>query len=423
MTAVTTPAEAPERAAPPTLSQYTKTYIARVRGGDIGSLPAIAGLVVLSVYFAILRPSFLHVNNIAALFTQGAAVTVIAMGLIFVLLIGEIDLSAGYTAGISAAVMTLMLTQQSGYPLPHGLPWYVAVLGAVVTGAVIGLLVGIFVTKLAIPSFVVTLAAYLGFQGIALLLLKEGNSVAVSDPTVLKLENSNLSTAAGWALAVVSILIYGFLQVRKVRQRTARGLATEPLSVTAIRITALAVLLGGTVYLLNLNRANANAFAVIKGVPMVVPLIGGLLVLWTFVLNRTAYGRHLYAVGGNREAARRAGIDVNKVRISAFVICSTMAAIGGIILASRLNSTTAATGGSDVLLKSVGAAVIGGASLFGGRGRAMNAVLGGAVIAVIDNGMGLMHLSSGAKFVSTGSVLLLAATVDALSRRRTAATS
>jgi D-xylose transport system permease protein len=182
----------------------------------------------------------------------------------------------------------------------------------------------------------------------------------------------------------------------------------------------VAVLLGVLVFMLNMERS-LNPARSLKGVPVIVPVIGALLVVWTFVLNRTAYGRHLYAVGGNREAARRAGIDVNKVRISAFVICSLMAAVGGIILASRANSVDSNTGGSDILLKSVGAAVIGGASLFGGRGRAMDAVLGGAVIAIIDNGMGLLGLSAGTKSVFTGVVLLAAAGVDALSRRRSAA--
>ena len=421
MTAVTTPTETTEQPVPSTLSQYTKNYFARVRGGEIGSLPAIAGLVVLSIVFEVLRPKFFHVNNLAALFTQGAAVTVIAMGLIFVLLIGEIDLSAGYTAGICSAVMVLMLTRQPGYALPHGLPWYVAVPAAIVTGMLIGTAIGWLVSKLAIPSFVVTLAAYLAFQGVALLLLHEGNSVSLPDPTVLKLENANLAPAAGWVLALVTVLIYAAIQAKQASVRKRRNLSSVPVSIMVVRVAGLAVLLGGIVYLLNQNRANANAFRTIEGVPYVVPLIGLLLVGWTFVLNHTAYGRHLYAVGGNREAARRAGINVDRVRISAFVICSAMAAVGGIILASRANSVDPTSGGSDVLLKSVGAAVIGGASLFGGRGRAINAVLGGAVIAVIDNGMGLMQVSAGAKFVFTGSVLLLAATVDALSRRRTAA--
>ncbi|OLE23235.1 MAG: ABC transporter permease [Catenulispora sp. 13_1_20CM_3_70_7] len=381
------------------LSEYLRDYWSRIRSGDIGSLPAVAGLLALATIFEILRPKlFLTKANVANLFTQGAGVTIIAMGLVFVLIIGEIDLSAGFTAGLCATVMTLLMTEQPGFPLPHGNSWYVGVPLALVTGMAVGALIGWVVSKVAVPSFVVTLAAYLAFQGVMLMLLGEGNIVRVSDPTILRLENTSLDPTVGWILYAVVVLAYAAVRVLRMRRRSRSGL----------------------VFALNLERS-LNPARSLKGVPVIVAVIGALLVLWTFVLNRTAYGRHLYAVGGNREAARRAGIDVTKVRISAFVICSTMAAIGGIILASRANSVDPNTGGSDILLKSVGAAVIGGASLFGGRGRALDAVLGGAVIAVIDNGMGLLGLSSGTKYVFTGIVLLLAAVVDALSRRRGAA--
>jgi D-xylose transport system permease protein len=403
------------------LSEYLRDYWSRIRSGDIGSLPAVAGLLALATIFEILRPKlFLTKANVANLFTQGAGVTIIAMGLVFVLIIGEIDLSAGFTAGLCATVMTLLMTEQPGFPLPHGNSWYVGVPLALVTGMAVGALIGWVVSKVAVPSFVVTLAAYLAFQGVMLMLLGEGNIVRVSDPTILRLENTSLDPTVGWILYAVVVLAYAAVRVLRMRRRSRSGLATEPAVMTVVRIGFVAVLLGILVFALNLERS-LNPARSLKGVPVIVAVIGALLVLWTFVLNRTAYGRHLYAVGGNREAARRAGIDVTKVRISAFVICSTMAAIGGIILASRANSVDPNTGGSDILLKSVGAAVIGGASLFGGRGRALDAVLGGAVIAVIDNGMGLLGLSSGTKYVFTGIVLLLAAVVDALSRRRGAA--
>ncbi|NUR62371.1 MAG: ABC transporter permease [Catenulispora sp.] len=410
-------------AGPPTsaLAAYLRDYWARVRSGDIGSLPAVAGLVALSTIFEILRPKlFLTKANIANLFTQGAGVTLIAMGLVFVLIIGEIDLSAGFTAGLCASVMTLLMTNQPGFMLPHGNSWLIAVPAALVTGMLVGTLIGWIVSKIAIPSFVVTLAAYLAFQGVILMLLGEGNIVRVSDPNILRLENTSIDPTIGWILYVVVIAAYAAVRILKVRRRTRSGLSSEPPVMTGVRIVSVAVLLGVLVFMLNLERS-LNPARSLKGVPVIVPVIGVLLVVWTFVLNRTAYGRHLYAVGGNREAARRAGIDVNKVRISAFVICSLMAAVGGIILASRANSVDSNTGGSDILLKSVGAAVIGGASLFGGRGRAMDAVLGGAVIAIIDNGMGLLGLSAGTKSVFTGVVLLAAAGVDALSRRRSAA--
>jgi D-xylose transport system permease protein len=417
------PSTSSNDAGPPAspLSGYLRDYWARIRGGEIGSLPAIAGLLVLSAVFEILRPAlFLTKANIANLFTQGAGVTIIAMGLVFVLILGEIDLSAGYTAGLCASVMTLLMTKEPGFPLPHNLSWAIAVPAALLTGAVVGALIGWIVSKVAIPSFVVTLATYLAFQGVILMLLGEGNIVRIEDPTILRLENTSLTPAVGWVLYALVVAGYAVFRIMRVRRRNRQGLSTEPMTLSVIRIGALAVLMGILVFVLNQDRS-LNPTRSLQGVPVIVPVIGILLLLWTFVLNRTAYGRHLYAVGGNREAARRAGIDVNRVRISAFVICSMMAAIGGIILASRANSVDAETGGSDILLKSVGAAVIGGASLFGGRGRALNAVLGGAVIAIIDNGMGLLGLASGTKLVFTGSVLLLAAAVDALSRRRAAA--
>jgi D-xylose transport system permease protein len=342
------------------------------------------------------------------------------MGLVFVLIIGEIDLSAGFTAGLCATVMTLLMTKQPGFSLPHGNAWYVGVPAALVTGMLVGTLIGWIVSKIAIPSFVVTLAAYLAFQGVILMLLGEGNIVRMSDPNILRLENTSLDPTIGWVLYGLVVVAYAAVRILKNRRRSRSGLASEPTLLTGVRVGALAVLLGVLVFMLNMERS-LNPSRSLKGVPVIVPVIGALLVIWTFVLNRTAYGRHLYAVGGNREAARRAGIDVNKVRISAFVICSLMAAVGGIILASRANSVDSNTGGSDILLKSVGAAVIGGASLFGGRGRALDAVLGGAVIAIIDNGMGLLGLASGTKSVFTGIVLLAAAGVDALSRRRGAA--
>ena len=392
MTAVKSPPEAPAHSAQPAFSLYVKNYVAKVRGGDIGSLPAVAAILVLTAFFEVLRPSFLHANNIAALLTQGAGVVVIAMGLIFVLLIGEIDLSAGFTAGICATVMTLMMTRQPGFALPNGLGWYIAVPTAIVTGAAIGGLIGWLVSKIAIPSFVVTLAAYLAFQGVALSLLHGGNSVAIFDPTVLKIENSNLSPNASWGLCAVTVIAYAGFQFNRARVRARRNLISEPVTVTVARVAGLAILLVIAVYMLNIDRSSASAVYAIQGIPFVVPVIGILLLAWTFVLGRTAFGRHLYAVGG-------------------------------IILASRLNSVDPTTGGSDILLDSVGAAVIGGASLFGGRGRAINAVLGGLVIAIINNGMGLMNVSAGTKFIFTGSVLLLAAAVDALSRKRAAATT
>jgi D-xylose transport system permease protein len=396
------------------VGEHINDYFRRLAGGELGALPAVAGLVVLCAIFTVLRPVFFSAINFANLFTQGAQVVVIAMGLVFVLLLGEIDLSAGFTSGVCAAVLATLLTNEHW-------PWYLAVLVAVITGVVIGSTLGTLVAKVRIPSFVVTLAAFLAFQGVALLMLKNGTNISISDPVIGAIENKNLPIWLSWALLAVLVVGYLGVQLMRVRSRAARGLPVDPLALIAIRVGAVAVIGGLAVYFLNIERSQNPLRVSLRGVPVVVPLILVLLLIWTFVLSRTAYGRHIYAVGGNAEASRRAGINVDRIKVSVFVICSSMAAIGGIVAASRANSVDPNTGGSNILLYSVGAAVIGGTSLFGGKGRVLDAVLGGAVVAVIDNGMGLMGYSAGVKLVVTGIVLLAAAGIDALSRRRAAA--
>jgi D-xylose transport system permease protein len=399
----------------PTVASHLHDYWGRVRGGDIGSLPAVLGLIVLCLVFGIARPTFFSATNFANLFPQGAAVIFIAMGLVFVLLLGEIDLSAGFASGVCGAVMALLMAD-------HGWSWYTAIPAALITGLVIGFVLGFLVAKLGIPSFVVTLAGFLAFQGILLVLLSGGKIVSIRETFVLSLANKNVPALWSWIIAIIAIAGYAGVQFLKVRNRAVRGLVTDPMGIVLARIAGLAVLLLVAVAVLTKERSINPLVISVKGVPIVAPIIAVVLVVWTFVLGRTAYGRHIYAVGGNTEGARRAGIPVDRIRISVFVIGSFMAGIGGIIAASRANSVDPNSGGSNVLLYAVGAAVIGGTSLFGGKGRVFDAVIGGAVIAVIDNGMGLMGFSSGTKFIFTGLILLLAASVDALSRRRASAT-
>jgi D-xylose transport system permease protein len=399
----------------PSLGQYFRDYLDRVRGGDIGSLPAILGLVVLVTVFSIMRPVFFSAGNFANLLTQGAPITVIAMGLVFVLLLGEIDLSAGFASGVCAAVLATVLTD-------WGWPWPVGVAVALLTGLVIGTVIGTLVARVGIPSFVVTLGAFLAFQGTVLLIIGEGGNVPIRDETILAIENKNLPPLWGWILWAVSIGTFAAVVLMRAQRRRARGLSAEPPAVVAAKVGGLALITGIAVYVLNLERSRNALVISLKGVPWVVPIILVLLVILTFVLMRTAYGRHVYAVGGNAEAARRAGIKVPNIRTSVFMIGSTMAAIGGIIAASRANSVDPNAGGSTTLLYAVGAAVIGGTSLFGGKGKVRDAILGGAVIAVIDNGMGLLGYSAGIKYIVTGLVLLIAASVDALSRKRAHAT-
>jgi len=394
----------------PTLKGAAKDYWSRVKAGDIGSLPAVLGLIALCLVFGSMSSVFLTPGNFANLITQAAAVIVIAMGLIFVLLLGEIDLSAGYTAGVTGAVLVILITNQ-------GQPWYVALTASIAVGAVLGFLLGSLVARLGIPSFVVTLAAFLAFQGILLLLAGEGGTIRVEDPTILAVENSNMSPIVSWIFFLIVAVAYFLSGLTAMNSRRKAGLKTELKKLWIIKTAGLLLITGLAVFALNLERSNNPDLVSLKGIPYVVPVILLLLVIGTFVLGRTAFGRHIYAVGGNAEAARRAGIDVKRIRIAAFMICSSLAAIAGMIFASRQNSVSPTTGGSSTLLYAVGAAVIGGTSLFGGKGKMRDAILGGLVVAVIDNGMGLLGYAAGIKFIVTGLVLLVSAGVDAISRR------
>jgi D-xylose transport system permease protein len=390
-------------------------YVARVRGGDVGPLPAILGLTVLLVTFSALRPdTFTNSFNFANLLIQSAPVIVIAMGLVFVLLLGEIDLSAGYTAGVAAAVLGVVSTT-------HNQPWYLGVLACLATGAVTGLLIGVLVARVGIPSFVVTLAAFLALQGILLKIIGEGGTIRIQSDTVLAIMSKNLPIWLGWTMYVVLMVAYAAETYRQMATRRKRGLVTTSAGVWLAKMVTIAVLLGICTYYLNTERSRNAAVSSIKGIPIVIPVVLVMLVVFSVLLSRTIFGRHVYAVGGNAEAARRAGINVPRIRLLCFVFCSTIAAIAGILLASRVNSVTPATGGGETLLYAVGAAVIGGTSLFGGKGRPVDAIIGGLVVAVVANGMGLLDQTAAVVYMVTGGVLLLAAGVDALSRRRAAA--
>jgi D-xylose transport system permease protein len=394
----------------PSLNTALSDYWARVKSGDIGSLPAVLGLIVLCGVFTALSSSFLTPGNFANLLTQAAGVIVIAMGLIFVLLLGDIDLSAGYSAGVSGAVLVILVTN-------HHWSWAPALGVSIIAGVIMGSIIGALVAYLGIPSFVVTLAMFLAFQGILLLLAGEGGTIPISDNTVLAIENSNMKPIISWAFYIAASALYVLSGLRQIAIRRKAGLKTELIQLWVIKTVGLIALCGVAVLALNMERSNNVKLVSLKGIPDVVPLILAILVIGTFFLSRTSYGRYLYAVGGNAEAARRSGINVKQVRLMAFVICSTLAAIAGLIFVSRANSVSPTTGGNATLLYAVGAAVIGGTSLFGGKGKMRDAILGGLVVAVIDNGMGLLGYSAGIKYIVTGLVLLVSAGVDALSRK------
>jgi D-xylose transport system permease protein len=401
-----------DAAGPVSLGQYWQQYRNKLRAGDVGSLPALLGLIVLFIVFTIASPSsFLTTFNLANLITQAGSICVLAMGIGFVLLLGHIDLSAGVIGGVGAGVMATLMIKQ-------GLPWYLAVLVALLVGIVMGLLTGVLVSAVGIPSFVVTLATFLAYQGVLLWIIGDGGTVPIKDQVIFAVSNGNMPIVVGWVVVLGSIAAYAAVNLIVFQRRRAADLVTPPLVVIVLRIAGLAVVLVIATYLLSQNRARGNI--VLEGIPWIAPLVGVLLVIWTFVQNRTAFGRHIYAVGGNAEAARRAGIRVSRITIACFVISSAMAVTSGIVAASRLASVAPDSGAGNVLLYAVAAAVIGGTSLFGGKGKARDAIIGGLVIAVIDNGLGLLGLQAYIKFIVTGIVLLLAASVDAISRRRRA---
>jgi len=384
-------------------------YIAKVKSGDIGALPAILGLIALGLIFKFSSGFFLTDRNLANLITQSAPVMVIAMGLIFVLLLGEIDLAAGFTSGVCGASMVLLINN-------HKYPWYAAFLVSLVVGLVLGFAMGILRARLGIPSFVVTLSAFLAFQGVLLLMAGNGGTIPLQDRFIIAVENSNLTPTQSWLFFIVAMGGYLTYGLRRILNGRKTGVKVELFKVWLLRNLILTVLAGIATYMLNGQRGNPPRSS-IKGMPIVVLLLLFLLFAGTFTLQKTKFGRYLYAVGGNAEAARRAGINVAFIRTLAFVICSGFAAIAGMLFASRSNSISPTTGGGTTLLYAVGAAVIGGTSLFGGRGKMRDAVLGGLVVATIDNGMGLLGFSSGTQYLVTGGVLLLSASVDAISRK------
>jgi D-xylose transport system permease protein len=392
-----------------TLSGYLRLWWQRVRGGELGSLPIIVALIVIAIVFGLLDDAFLTERNFTNLLLQMAAVATLAIGVVFVLLIGEIDLSIAYVSAVGGVVMTLLIRTDN-----PGWPWWLAILAAVAVTTVIGLLQAIVITKAGVPSFVVTLAGLLIWSGVVLVLMTQVTStgtIRISDERIVGLANNFLSDAGGYILGALVLGGFAASQGLNARSRRAGGLEAKPTSIIALQVIGLGVVTFAAVYYANLDR----------GVPTATVILGVFLVFWSFVAARTRFGRHVYAVGGNPEAARRAGIAVDRLRIYVFMINGFMAGVGGIMLASRLRSVATSSGGGDLLLAVIAAAVIGGTSLFGGTGRVVAALLGATVIASINSGMNLLGLPQGTRFVITGLVLLGAVLVDALSKRARAA--
>jgi D-xylose transport system permease protein len=385
------------------IGAYAGRWWAGVKAGDLGSLPIIVGLIIIAIVFQSQNSNFLTAGNFVNLIVQAAAITTIGMGIVFILLLGEIDLSVGYVSAVAGVTTALLTLPDNSHVFAAG-PTLVI---ALVVGLAIGTLHGLLITKVGIPSFVVTLAGLLGWNGVVLLLIGDRGTVIIQNSFFVGFANDFLPSGTAWILAIAGVALYAVMLFWQRTQRVRHGLATAPDTLLALRVAGLAVAVLAVVYVCNKDR----------GIPYVLLMLAGVYMLWTYVLTRTRFGRHVYAVGGNAEASRRAGINVANIRIACFAICSMMAALGGIVLASRLRSVDTGAGGGSILLYAIAAPVIGGTSLFGGRGNIKSAVLGALVIASIDNGLGLLGLSAGTKFVITAGVLLLAVTVDSVARK------
>jgi D-xylose transport system permease protein len=389
------------------LRRAAAAFVERVRGGDLGSLPVIVGLVLIWTVFQAMNPVFLSSTNLVNLTMQCAAIGTIALGIVLVLLVGEIDLSVGSVSGLAAAVLAVTFVQLQWHPI-------LALLAAVAAGALVGLVYGFLYTRFGLPSFVITLAGLLGFLGLQLWVLGDTGSINLPfDSFIVQFAQQMFLPAwASYVLAVAAAAGYAWARVLRARRRAAANLMSQSYAEIAARSTVLLVFLAVSAWYLNLSR----------GVGVMFLFFLALVVVMNIALTRTRWGRAVYAVGGSVEATRRAGIRVDRIFVSVFVLCSTLAAVGGILAAARLAAANQSSGAADTNLTAIAAAVIGGASLFGGRGTAFSALLGIVVIQSISSGLTLMNLDSSVRYMVTGVVLVLAVIVDSMSRRTRAAT-
>ncbi len=401
------------------LGEWFRAWIARLRAGQSGVLPVVLGLVLISIVFTAISPNnvFLSAGNLVNLFQQSAVFMVLAMAEIFVLLLGEIDLSTGFTAGVGG-VIAVQLVQ----PVTTKWPWWGAIVVALLACALIGALQGTLVTRLRLSSLIVTLAGSLILNGVMLILLGLGPfsgypSLLGQNPnivTLYKLMWGTIDPLVGWiGMAAVVVAIALLLWTSDSRRRRS-GLVAPPVGLTLIKIALIAVVGIVVVAICNINRA---ALGTLEGVPWVIPIVLAILAVWMVLIQRTRFGRYVYAIGGNPEAARRAGVSLATIRTWCFVLCAFTAGIGGLLYASYLGGMSNNFNGGQLVLYAIAAAVIGGTSLFGGRGKMLHGVLGGLVIGGIYNGMYLLAIDVKWQFIVTGLVLLVAVTIDALSRR------
>lgn len=386
-------------------TRFAQWLAAFIRQGDLGAWPVLIGLLAIAIYFRFQTDIFLTPRNLSNLVLQVAAIATISAGTVLVLLIAEVDLSSGPLSAFAAAGTALLFAQ-------HGVNAPLAILIGLLVGAACGSVVGTVVTLVGVPSFVVTLGASLMYTGALIELLSTGGSVLVQDPVINGLTEQYVSALLGWVLVALIIVAYGTLLFRTRSRRLAHHLPVTPWWGLLLKLGLVAATATIVVAVLNADR----------GIPLVGVIVLALILLLDYIAMRTRFGRAIYAIGGNAEAARRAGIPVTATRIAVFALASTLAAFGGLILLSRDSSVSTASGGGDLTLNVIASAVIGGISLFGGRGRVWAALLGALMIGSALNGMDLLSVSSGTKFAVIGAILVLSVTVDALSRKQRRAT-
>jgi D-xylose transport system permease protein len=396
------------------VGDYMRAWWKRIRGGESGALPIILGLIGLCIYFEVQSNAFLHPGNIVNLFVQAAAIILLGMAELYALILSEIDLSVGYVGAVGAALaLALMGT-------PQNWPWWAAVIVGLVACAAIGALQGTLITRLKIPSFVVTLAGLLGWQGVLIAIFDAdkgavGGVITISNNVITDLVSGNLTPVAGWVVFAVGLGIFATTSVFRTARRRSQGLTAPPMSITILTIVAVGVAGALVVWVCNLNRGTIVS---VQGVPWVIPVLVVIVVAQSFLLSRTRLGRYFYAIGASPEASRRAGIKVARIRTIAFALCSLTAGMALIVYASRLGSFSVGYDGGSQVLYAVAAAVIGGASLFGGYGKAIHPVLGGLVIATLTNGLALLSASVAKIDIATALALMAAVAVDATLRRR-----
>jgi D-xylose transport system permease protein len=375
-----------------------------IRGGNLGSWPVLIGLALIVLFFSFKADNFFSPANFSNIVTQMGGVTMLAYGIVFVLLIGEIDLSISFVSGIAGVVVAQMTLPETG----HQLSGYLAIGLAIAACAAIGAFQGSFVAFIGVPAFVVTLAGYQIWQGVIQKSIEDKGVIVIQDNTVNNVANYFFSARAGWIIGVVVSVLYLASVLSGVIAQRRHGVPVRDPLFVVVKVVVVTAIVLGVVEISNRDR----------GVPFVLVLMLAMLLFWTYIAKRTTFGRHVYAVGGNAEAARRAGINVARVRVIAFMICSGMAGLGGVVLAARLSSVDLNAGGGTLLIDAIAAAVIGGVSLFGGRGEVRDALFGAAVIATIANGLNTLNLTQGVIYAVTGGILLFAVTLDTVLRRR-----